>query len=160
MPEFAIEYRLSASGDFSRYVVSVMADIFDEFREKQRETFAKLQTCPSVVITGVVSENGVYAMQPTANDPITLRGAFDAWRAESGPLETVQSLLIQCHVHPNQVERLTDAMTANSIVQIRAKLGTTDECSTPAALLDDLIEANASDPELLQHLDQLSGRQP
>ena len=132
-----------------------MADVFDAFREKQRETFAKLQICPVVVITGIVSENGFYAMQVTEDDPVTLRGGFDAWRVESGPLETIQSLSIQCHIRPNQLKQLTDSMPANAIVRIRAKLGHTDEWRTPGALLEDLIETNANDPELQQHLDTL-----
>ncbi|MEJ7596181.1 MAG: DUF2262 domain-containing protein [Planctomycetaceae bacterium] len=136
-------------------MTNVMADIFDAFREKQRETFAKLQACPAVVITGIVSENGVYGMQPTEDDPITLRGSFDAWHFESGPLETIQSLSIECHVRPEQLERLIDSMRANAIVQIRAKLGHTDELSTPKALLEERIEANANDPHLQQHLDGL-----
>ena len=132
-----------------------MADVFDAFREKQREVFAKLQACPTVVITGIVSEGGVYALQPTEDDPITLRGSFDAWRVESGPLETIQALSIDGHVHPNKLEGLTDSLSEHAIVRIRGRLGATDEWSTPDALLEDVLDTNVNDPELQQHLEGL-----
>ncbi len=129
-----------------------MADVFDAFRATQRATFAKLQACPPVVITGIVSENGAYAMQPTENDPITLRASFDAWRVEAGRLETIRDLLIECHVRPEQLERLANPMSANAIIKIRARLSDTNEGATPQALLEDVIDATANDSLLKQHL--------
>ena len=132
-----------------------MADIFDAFREKQRERFAKLSTCPSVRITGIVSESGVFGMQLTSDAPITFHGSFDAWRVESGPVQTIQPLGIVCHVLPDQMEHLANAMPSNAIVQIRGRLDQTDRFSTPAVLLEELIDKDIDDQELHERLELL-----
>ena len=131
-----------------------MDDIFADETQREQQLYDQLASCPVIEMTGIVSASGVGESRSPGQQLWSLLITFDAWRVGSGPVRT-ESLTIKRKVSTHELRTLKNAIGANAVIKVRARLPEDGIFRRPQALLEEFIGIDSTDSELHAYLAEL-----
>jgi hypothetical protein len=115
--------------------------------DREQQLYNELAACPVVEVAGVVSPTGVGAAKMRGERRWSLLATFDAWRVGDGPLR-MEPLTLRRKVSDQELARLQEAMPAETVVQVRARVAERNVFGSPQAHVEEFVGVDPPDPEL------------
>jgi len=131
-----------------------MDDIFADANRREDQLHDELAACPVCELAGVVSPSGVGAGKSQGQELWSLLLTFDAWRVGSEPIRT-DSLTLRRRVTDEELHTFQDAIDAETVIRIRARVAVDNIFGSPQGQLEEFIQLDSTDPELQTHLAEL-----
>lgn len=128
--------------------------MFEEDIEREKQLYAELASQPIVTITGVVDALGAGSSQYPKQPFWTLLFTFDAWQVD-GQAINKQKLTIRRQIQEAQLDESEDALGAETIVRISARLSLDSSFGSPQGLLEEIVETDVDDKGLAAMLEQI-----
>lgn len=120
-------------------------------RARQLALYELMNAQPDTVVTGLVAPGGVSMGKGRGEKLWTLIFRLTAWRVADGNGEgTMQagSLTVRTEVDDPQGDRLKPMLPPCSVVRLRVRIAQAEDFDCPQAVLREVMETGASDPEL------------
>ncbi|HEY1121731.1 MAG TPA: DUF2262 domain-containing protein [Haloferula sp.] len=118
-----------------------------ELRARKDRLYHKLNQSPIAEVTGIVDASGAYGSKSRGDELWTVLFTFVSWRDHEGTLHRSE-LTVRREVEEEKLRALQDCFPPYRIVRLQARIGEDEAFTMPQAVLLEVLEAKAADPEL------------